>query len=575
MSTDEIVDELKPSRRQFRVVKRLKFTVAWLAGVALLVWYFYPRDTIKPCQTNMRQISKALHSYYDDYKVFPPAFTLDKQGNRMHSWRVLLLPYLGEEELFARYNLNEPWDGPNNRKLSTKIPSVYCCPGDRWRETTDTSYVAVVGTTTTWPGARPKTYGSFIMRGTSSSIALVETKQSGIHWMQPDDIPWSPYVKRDVLDRVLHSHEGGSNVAFFDGTARFVKSTVDEHAFARALNLTNFSYIKDPGDSIGSFRKLALAASFAKTDVLPFTTGKIKPGRNYVYCATAQLAWDKWRDQRGVDSIHLAGCDEFCRHLNADRFPIKDLSPNHYVAIAGDNIWPQARQELRRKFSRASVNIPSNHQNGMALFAYLAKNLPFKEKFGVQEEPVRFSSSAGKFEVASFGIEEASDDDVDLFQDQVKVLDYRSHDDFVIQLNTETDVMILAKVERLDTLQETIEAVRARETAPYPLRSLKLDDKLMVPMLAISVDRSYPELEGDLVACRQIIRFLLNESGARIESTFQGTLLAEGMEFDPKRPRVMVFDRPFLTYIKERQASQPYFAMWVENLEVMSAFIQE
>ena len=35
----------------------------------------------------------------------------------MHSWRVLLLPYLDRSDLYKAYDFTEPWDGPNNRKL--------------------------------------------------------------------------------------------------------------------------------------------------------------------------------------------------------------------------------------------------------------------------------------------------------------------------------------------------------------------------------------------------------------------------------------------------------------------------
>jgi len=42
----------------------------------------------------------------------------------MHSWRVLILPYMGEEEqqLYSRYNLNEPWNSPENHKLAALRP---------------------------------------------------------------------------------------------------------------------------------------------------------------------------------------------------------------------------------------------------------------------------------------------------------------------------------------------------------------------------------------------------------------------------------------------------------------------
>lgn len=46
----------------------------------------------------------------------------------MHSWRVLILPYIGEDALYNTYKFDEPWDGPNNIKLLNQIPRLYACP---------------------------------------------------------------------------------------------------------------------------------------------------------------------------------------------------------------------------------------------------------------------------------------------------------------------------------------------------------------------------------------------------------------------------------------------------------------
>jgi len=37
----------------------------------------------------------ALFNYHDDYGSYPPAYIADESGRPMHSWRVLILPYLG------------------------------------------------------------------------------------------------------------------------------------------------------------------------------------------------------------------------------------------------------------------------------------------------------------------------------------------------------------------------------------------------------------------------------------------------------------------------------------------------
>ena len=79
---------------------------------------------------------------------FPPAYVADEKGRPMHSWRVLILPYLGEEELYKQYNMKDPWDSPHNRALASRMPKVYRCPRADSQSPVDasaTSYLMLVG----------------------------------------------------------------------------------------------------------------------------------------------------------------------------------------------------------------------------------------------------------------------------------------------------------------------------------------------------------------------------------------------------------------------------------------------
>ena len=67
------------------------------------------------CASNMKQIVLALLAYEADHGQFPPAYIADENGKPMHSWRVLILPYLAEKSIYDAYDFTEPWDGPNNR----------------------------------------------------------------------------------------------------------------------------------------------------------------------------------------------------------------------------------------------------------------------------------------------------------------------------------------------------------------------------------------------------------------------------------------------------------------------------
>src|SRR5262245_52749889 len=80
------------------------------------------------CSNHLKEIGLALQNYHDVYQSFPPAYVANGEGRPMHSWRVLILPYLGHKALYDQYHFDEPWDGPNNSQLHKEKVSVFCCP---------------------------------------------------------------------------------------------------------------------------------------------------------------------------------------------------------------------------------------------------------------------------------------------------------------------------------------------------------------------------------------------------------------------------------------------------------------
>ena len=106
------------------------------------------------CQNNMRQIGSALLTYAVAHgDRLPPAYIADRSGKPMHSWRTLLLRYFDRQVLYAAYRFDEPWDGPNNRKLQADI-QILQCPSDppTAPNSARSSYFVVTGPGTLFPG---------------------------------------------------------------------------------------------------------------------------------------------------------------------------------------------------------------------------------------------------------------------------------------------------------------------------------------------------------------------------------------------------------------------------------------
>ncbi|MCA8995973.1 MAG: DUF1559 domain-containing protein [Planctomycetaceae bacterium] len=169
------------------------------------------------CKNNLKQIGLALHNYHDTYGAFPPAYTVNDSGEKLHSWRTLILPFLEQESLYDSIDLSKPWNDPVNRKAyETTVPS-YSCPGNDLSPTA-TTYLGMVGEECLFHPKEPRHLVD-ITDGTNQTLMVVEAPFNfAVHWMAPDDIdnPTQPPIGKGSIG--VHGNVG--NVTFADGSVR-------------------------------------------------------------------------------------------------------------------------------------------------------------------------------------------------------------------------------------------------------------------------------------------------------------------------------------------------------------------
>ena len=178
------------------------------------------------CRNNLNQIGLALHNYHDDHGSFPPAFIADKDGTPMHSWRVLILPYLDEGHLYDSYDFSEPWDGPNNSQLLDQMPAVYRCPSGEVTAGGFTAYAAITGDECVFAGAASVAIPD-ISDGASSTLLVGEVAYADILWTEPRDVELETFSYLGDSEGFSSDHTGGVFFLFADGRVQFVSEETD------------------------------------------------------------------------------------------------------------------------------------------------------------------------------------------------------------------------------------------------------------------------------------------------------------------------------------------------------------
>jgi hypothetical protein len=165
---------------------------------------------------NLKQIALAMHIYHDAHGAFPPAAVCDKDAQPLLSWRVLILPYIEEDELYKQFKLDEPWDSEHNKKLLPKMPKVYAIPGKTQPGDTDTHYRVFVGKGAAFEWIMGTKLLS-ITDGTSNTLLAV-TAAEAVPWTKPDELDFDP--EKDMTKLIGAVVNGKVQVAMCDGSVR-------------------------------------------------------------------------------------------------------------------------------------------------------------------------------------------------------------------------------------------------------------------------------------------------------------------------------------------------------------------
>jgi len=196
-------------------------------------------------QNNLKQIGLGIHNYLDANNHMP-ADILDKNGKPILSWRVAILPYIEQDNLYRNMKLDEPWDSENNSKFSKMQIKTFLSPNATQTMDKDgyslTNYLAASGKGAAFEPGKKMKIADFT-DGLSNTIFVVDSADA-VAWAKPGDLALD-FTK--ALPKFESAGKTGiANVLLGDGSVRTISlKTITEKTLKGA-------FTRDGGEVLGA-----------------------------------------------------------------------------------------------------------------------------------------------------------------------------------------------------------------------------------------------------------------------------------------------------------------------------------
>jgi hypothetical protein len=213
----------------------LTLTEKDLAALAPLLTRVRAKAERDLASRRLNRVLAALLRYESAHKHFPASALYSKGGRPLLSWRVALLPYLGEAALYKEFNLDEPWDSPHNKKLLKKMPEAYRPLAPKLAAAQQTTILAPVGEATMFSGRRGLRIVD-VPDGVSRTIFLIDADDAhAVEWTRPEDLKYDP---KDPFHGLSARYGKVYLVGFVDGSVQFLPASIRRETL-RALFTRN------------------------------------------------------------------------------------------------------------------------------------------------------------------------------------------------------------------------------------------------------------------------------------------------------------------------------------------------
>ena len=317
-----------------------------------------------------------------------------------------------------------------------------------------------------------------------------------------------------------------------------------------------------------------------KAEITPtYTSGLSTMDGNKVWCGTFNLVWNDFMNDVVKGNVEFRdGESELANELNKQSFKVVQLSENSYFKIhgqaMGEDLKNKIQNGIKQKFNEDSNlidRIDWNDSNGYVLYAMLKKEFNFLEPFSTAMGSLKFNNSETR--VKCFGVDSSNNP---IASKNVEVLFYNSEDDFAIKLKTKEgeEVILYKTTGENKTFEENYQEIKKQQSNYSGKTTFEKDDMLRIPFIKVDDEINYDELCGKEIKnskyyikqALQTIDFELNNVGGSVKSEAVIDATTKALT---ENARKMIFDSDFILYLKEENKEQPYFALKVDNTDVL------
>lgn len=314
------------------------------------------------------------------------------------------------------------------------------------------------------------------------------------------------------------------------------------------------------------------------TVLLPVRGEPLPPGKNALWCATLQMAWDKACGHFG-GPIRLLPPSPVAVALNRGRFDpawIDNESVLTFGGLVEEGVLNEIEKGIKARGWSDSKLVPALRKDilpgDLVFHAVLSKNLSFPEPFAKLGH-----ARIGRKSTAWFGFHPQLSE-ANRLREQVRVHDYQSDENFVIELASTNsfDQLILARIatppRSLDAISKQL-IPRLKRDAPLALPA----DVLAVPNIVVDEKTSFPQLEGRQVAgsgrylrrALQTVDFRMDEKGVKLRSE-ASIAFGCSAHYSTGQPRLFILTPPFALLMRRTGAPEPYFIAWFANVDALA-----